>query len=292
MVGIKIFLLINRLFCSHTQEFLFYPERFLKNLHKLFYSFLIKNQTLLTNNSLFGVFNTEVLNMEWIFKLTNYLIGTCLASHAALICDRWDDGNFIFTRSRCSFCHTELCLLDELPIFSYFWLHGKCRYCHNFIPPKLVVIEIIGGFAFISFDFSKLLDILTAIFVFSLLLAAICDYDQMEFYLIMILPAVILALWQSPKIFSYQLFDFIQLIPVLIILIYYNLTKKLGFGDFLIYLTLALYFNPEFANHVFLFGALFSLTHFWLDETLRSTTSATAFVPDIFLGLIVQLLLR
>lgn len=230
--------------------------------------------------------------MELFFKLTNYLIGTCLASHAALICDRWDSKNFIFTRSRCSFCHTELSLLDELPIFSYFWLHGKCRYCNNSIPPKLVIIEISGGFAFISFNFSKLSDILTAIFVFSLLLAAIYDYDQMEFYLVMILPAIILALWQSPKIFLYQLFDFAQLIPILIILVYYSITKKIGWGDFLIYLTLVLYFNPEFANHVFLFGALFLLTQFLLDKTLHFSTSATAFVPDIFLGLIVQLLLR
>ncbi|WEV70589.1 prepilin peptidase [Lactobacillus sp. ESL0785] len=230
--------------------------------------------------------------MNWIYTLTNFLIGSCLASHAAVICDRWETSDFIFSRSHCNNCYTELNLLDELPIISYFWLHGKCRYCHNLIPTKLPIIEIIGGLAFSSLNFSSIEDLFTAIIIFSILLAAICDYEQHEFYLIMLLPAIILALTKSPDLLHFQLLDDLEFLPLLLILTYYVYRQKLGSGDLLIYLILALYFSPHFANTVFLLGAIFSLGYFVNQGKKRLASKPIAFVPCLFLGLTIQLLFK
>lgn len=230
--------------------------------------------------------------MAWIYQLTNFLIGTCLASHASVICDRLDTGDFIWGRSRCEVCLTKLTLLDELPIFSYCFLHGKCRYCHSSIPLKLPITEFLGGLAYLNIDFSQMTGIATAIVIFCLLLAAINDYDQLEFHLAMILPALLLTILRIKHIFKFQLEDLIELIPVLLVLLFYTKQKKLGSGDLIIYLILAFFFTPHFANLVFLFGSFLLLFQFFLKRKTWSLQKQIAFVPYIFTGLIIQLLLQ
>ena len=42
-------------------------------------------------------------------------------------------------RSMCSHCHHELGVKDLVPVFSWLWLKGKCRYCHAAIQDSPVV---------------------------------------------------------------------------------------------------------------------------------------------------------
>ncbi|MBA1393557.1 prepilin peptidase, partial [Lactobacillus sp. XV13L] len=231
-----------------------------------------------------------VNEMTQLYCLTNFFIGACLASHAAVIAARIDREDFIFSRSHCQACRTELSLLDELPIVSYFWLHGRCRYCHAPIPATLPVIETVGGFAYARVDFSGRDGIALAILLFSLLITAISDHEHREFHVSMLLPAAGLALSRSSKILRYQLLDLFELLPVVVILVCYVCRGKMGTGDLIIYLILAIYFSPAFANRIFLLAALFLLVHFLLERKNRRAQDEIAFVPYIFLGLTVLLL--
>ncbi|WEV38373.1 prepilin peptidase [Lactobacillus sp. ESL0680] len=230
--------------------------------------------------------------MNWIYTLTNFLIGTCLASHAAVVYEHWETFDFFITRSRCSTCQTELSLLDELPIISYLWLHGKCRYCNSQIPVKLPIIEICGGLAFMQIDFSQPSNYATAILIFSILLVAISDYEQQEFHLAMLFPALYLALFKSSNLLHFQLLDYVELLPILLLLIFYVWQKKLGSGDLLIYLILAVYFSPHTANFIFLIGATLLIVHFCLKQQKGQKQTTIAFVPYLFLGLTIQLFFK
>ncbi len=227
--------------------------------------------------------------MNWIYHITNFLIGSCLASHAALICDRFEEGNFIFGRSHCASCQNELSILDELPIISYFYLHGKCRYCHKEIPPKLPLIEMLGGLAFLKVDFSQFTGICSAIVIFCLLLAAISDYDHQEFHLAMILPALLLAIFKLDKVLHFKAADLVEVIPVATILVFYCASKKMGTGDLIVYLILVLFYSPQFANQVFLAGSLLLISQFMLEKKSWSKTRVIPFVPYLFGGLILRL---
>ena len=227
-----------------------------------------------------------------IYLLTNFIIGSCLASHAAVICEHYNQSDFIFTRSHCTICHSELSLLDELPIISYIFLRGRCRYCHGQISAHLFLIEVIGGFAYIQIDFSKIEGQLTAILIFSLLLVAIYDATHSEFHLVMLLPAFFSISYHISNLFKAELLDYIEAFPILILLVIYIFQKKLGSGDLIIYLILILYFNAHFANQVFLFGSIFLLSQFILEKKNFSKKQAIPFIPDLFLGLIIQLMLN
>jgi leader peptidase (prepilin peptidase)/N-methyltransferase len=46
-------------------------------------------------------------------------------------------------RSFCPKCKHQLSALDNIPVFSYIFLRGKCRYCGNPISPQYIIVELL-----------------------------------------------------------------------------------------------------------------------------------------------------
>ncbi len=59
--------------------------------------------------------------------------------------------SFIFSRSYCPNCKTTLKFLDLIPLFSFLFLKGKCRYCGRKISWVYFLGELITGILFLSF---------------------------------------------------------------------------------------------------------------------------------------------
>lgn len=226
--------------------------------------------------------------MKYLFIFTNFIIGSCLASHAAVVYEHWNDKNFIYSRSQCNNCHLELSILDEIPLLSYLFLQGKCRYCYQQIPVELFLFELIGGFAFCLLDFSKTQDIITAILLFSLLVVAISDYQKQEFDLLLLIPAISVAILFN-QFAAFTLIDWISFTLLLGIFSYSIMQRKMGLGDLLIYLILACYFTPSFANLVFLFASILVIAIFLIEKT--PINHRYPFIPYIFLGLVLTQLI-
>jgi len=81
--------------------------------------------------------------------------------------------------SHCFACNHKLSILDLVPLFSYLWLRGRCRYCRAPIPLRLPIVEGMTGllFAFLYWKFGLGLELgislvyaclLTVIFVIDL----------------------------------------------------------------------------------------------------------------------------
>lgn len=51
--------------------------------------------------------------------------------------------NLIAPRSACPSCGHQLSALDNIPVFSYVWLKGRCRYCRAPISQRYPLVEII-----------------------------------------------------------------------------------------------------------------------------------------------------
>ena len=47
--------------------------------------------------------------------------------------------------SHCDNCNHKLSVLDNIPVFSYLFLGGKCRYCKAKIPFRVLLVEILTG---------------------------------------------------------------------------------------------------------------------------------------------------
>ena len=53
-------------------------------------------------------------------------------------------------RSHCMNCGHTLGAKDLVPVFSWLFLKGKCRYCGAKIAPKYMIAELVGGVVFVS----------------------------------------------------------------------------------------------------------------------------------------------
>ena len=58
--------------------------------------------------------------------------------------------SFLKGRSHCAECGHELKALDLVPVFSYLFLRGKCRYCGKKISPRYMITELLLAAAFVG----------------------------------------------------------------------------------------------------------------------------------------------
>jgi len=83
-----------------------------------------------------------------------FLLGLGVGSFINVITIRFQpDKNIPFIklvsgRSRCNFCKHQLKWYDLIPIFSFIFLKGKCRYCGKKISSQYPIVEILTGVIF------------------------------------------------------------------------------------------------------------------------------------------------
>ena len=93
--------------------------------------------------------------MDYILYLLIFCIGTLFGSFFSLAIYRIPLGQDItHTRSYCPNCNHKLSFLDMIPIFSYTFLGGQCRYCKKTIRPRYLFLEVLTGIAFVLFALS------------------------------------------------------------------------------------------------------------------------------------------
>lgn len=77
------------------------------------------------------------------------MLGLFVGSFLNVCIDRLPRGqSIIHPRSHCAACNRKLGNLDVIPIFSYLWLRGRCRYCQAPIPIRLPIVEGMTGLLF------------------------------------------------------------------------------------------------------------------------------------------------
>lgn len=78
------------------------------------------------------------------------LLGLAIGSFLNLCIDRLPKReSSIRPPSRCDVCQHKLRPLDLVPLLSYLYLRGKCRYCGASIPYRVPLVEAITGLVFV-----------------------------------------------------------------------------------------------------------------------------------------------
>jgi len=96
--------------------------------------------------------------LDIIVYVFMFVIGVLLGSFYTLAVYRIPlKQDITHTRSYCPKCNHRLNFWDLIPVLSYIFLGGKCRYCKNKIRPRYIIIETLSGLVFLIF--AILLDI-------------------------------------------------------------------------------------------------------------------------------------
>ncbi len=240
-----------------------------------------------------------------------FLFGLCIGSFLNCVIYRLEKGeSFAAGRSYCPACKHQLQWLDLVPLASFLFLQGKCRYCAKPISWQYPLVEITTGFLFllifyIKFPFSGqigILPILNLVFLFYIAssLLVIFVYD-VKYYLIpdkVLFPAIGLA-------FIYRVFEnmadwqallYYMLAAVIasgFFLTFYLVSKGewMGFGDVKLAILLGLVLGfPGILTGLFLsffFGAIIGLALIFFHK--KGLKSQLPFAPFLIGGTFVAL---
>lgn len=98
--------------------------------------------------------------MEIIIYFLIFIIGTLFGSFFSLAVYRIPiKESIMYGRSYCPKCSHKLSFLDLIPVLSYVFLGGKCRYCKEKIRARYICLEVLCGIVFLLFALSLKINI-------------------------------------------------------------------------------------------------------------------------------------
>ncbi len=121
--------------------------------------------------------------IDGYFTFVVFVFGACMGSFLNVCIYRIPaELSVVKPRSRCPKCLTNLAWKDNIPIFGWIFLGGKCRYCKEPIAVRYPAIELLTAILFtliwLRFPYNPLL-LPYGLLVFGLILGTFVDIDEM-----------------------------------------------------------------------------------------------------------------
>ena len=123
--------------------------------------------------------------MNTIYLIIFFILGLHMGSFYTVIGLRLPKHqDFIKTRSHCDHCKHTLGVWDMVPVFSYLFLKGRCRYCHKKFSGLSSYMEIFSGllYALSFFVFGFTGNLFIALGIISMLI--ILSVSDITYYII------------------------------------------------------------------------------------------------------------
>jgi len=124
----------------------------------------------------------ELWANPWWLCSVSLVFGLVIGSFLNVVIYRLPEGESIVSPgSRCPACRTPLTAVDNVPVFSYLWLRGRCRHCGVRISPRYPAVEAVTGLVFAGVAWRFGLGYATPLlmlFAAALITAAMIDLDH------------------------------------------------------------------------------------------------------------------
>ena len=234
--------------------------------------------------------------MQIIYLIIFFVLGTLFGSFYTVVGSRLPkEEGFIKNRSHCDKCNHTLSLLDMIPIISYIFLRGKCRYCGKKINSLSTWMELFTGvlFSLSYFTFGFSYGLFFALGIVSLL--TILSVSDISYYIIpdeilifftgyfliviTIKSGVMAALYALLS--GIVLFGFMYIIMLLGNFIFKK--ESLGGGDIKLMFVIGLVLNP-FLGIVVIFLASFIALPISLIILWKKRQNLIPFGPFLLIG--------
>jgi leader peptidase (prepilin peptidase)/N-methyltransferase len=187
------------------------------------------------------------------------LFGLLIGSFLNVVAWRLPRGeSLVKPRSKCPGCDTQLKAYDNIPLFSWLVLRGRCRNCKTSISARYPVVEAVTGALYALVVAAKIDDtaqlVLGLVLVTFLVPIAVIDLDVRRIPNALTAPAAVLAIVLGALLAPHDLPE--QLAggagALIFFLIPAMLTKGMGMGDVKLAGVLGLYLGRAVAPAIFI----------------------------------------
>lgn len=213
--------------------------------------------------------------MNTFIYILIFIIGTLFGSFFSLAVYRIPiKESIMHGRSYCPKCNHSLEFLDLIPILSYLFLGGKCRYCKEKIRIRYICLEILSGLVFLLFAISLNINIyniqvekivyliLGILFISSLFIIGGIEKEKhyisnsvLLFGLVIEIIYIIYLYVLKVSIYKYAIYLFIILILKIINILLLKKKKNIYAIDILmLYIYIGIFVREEFL----IFSAIFT----------------------------------
>lgn len=200
-----------------------------------------------------------------------------------------------YGRSHCAVCNHTLSPLDLVPVFSWLFLRGRCRYCHEKISIRYPLAELVCGVAFvglalrygISFQTLEymalvvillavaLVDLETGLIPDRLLIAGVINFTLFSFIVPIFGSGSVVSALISGLLGSLAIF-----VPLFVIVLIMDRVlgrESMGGGDLKLYFMIGLYFSWKCNLFLVLLSCLTGIAFFYLFRNVRLGEDGRAF---------------
>lgn len=261
--------------------------------------------------------------------LLSFIFGLIFGSFLNVLIYRLKNGRRFGGRSFCPRCKTSLKWLDLVPLLSFAYLRGRCRYCRKKISWQYPIIEVLSGLIWIlvfykifGFNFQpsynlllikeemgvvfnlQFLNFIYYIIILSILLV-IAVYDA-KWKIIpdkIIYPAIIVAfIYNALSVIRMEnLLFFITHIIIafgaflfFFLIYFFSKGRAMGLGDAKLAFLISLFLKPLPSliafNAAFVIGAVYSIILLALGK--KTLKSQIAFGPFLIIGAVIAFFMR
>jgi leader peptidase (prepilin peptidase)/N-methyltransferase len=191
-----------------------------------------------------------LIDLVMVFLLLLFILGLAVGSFLNLVIDRTPlEQSIVKPGSYCDHCRHRLSPLDLLPVASFLFLRGKCRYCRRPISARLPLLELFSGLIFVAIGLTRAnvpLPLPLSLFAAAILIGSgVSDLINGLIPDVLVIPGLaVFAVWslffRSPSqlLFAVLMFSLFSLIYLA------TRGRGLGFGDVKLALLVGLILRP------------------------------------------------
>jgi leader peptidase (prepilin peptidase)/N-methyltransferase len=174
-----------------------------------------------------------------VMELLIFILGLIIGSFLNCVIFRIEKKeSFLKGRSYCPNCHHALELFDLIPVFSFLFLKGKCRYCKKKISFQYPIVEILTGLLFLLiFHFYYLSFQSFLLWLIFALLVIVFVYDFKHYlipdkvtYLAIVLASIFSSLFGHYQLSNYLL-SAIGIFIIFYLIVILSKETWMGMGD-------------------------------------------------------------
>ncbi len=199
--------------------------------------------------------------------------------------------NIVITRSHCMKCGTALQARDLIPMFSYIFLGGRCRYCREKVSLQYPFVEILNGslwvVTFLLVD-DPVKSILYCLMISGLLVLSVIDWRTFEIPFGINVYLFVIGLIREivDGISISILLDFALVSGFLLFLFLITRGRGIGGGDIKLMVAVGLVLGWKLTIVALFFGCLYGSVIHIIRMKVRKTEHVLAMGPYLSAGII------